>query len=407
MGLLITSAQAMSGGVDGTNGTGMDTRLTYGGTWATGDKWTVVLTDASSGVETQVGAGTVTGIQPTFVFTYKNRVYAIAGTTLYFCELADATVWNDPNGTGNGFIVLSDYFAFSQDTKSIANYQGRLAVFGRKNIQIWTVDPDPTQFLQVQVLENIGTVASESVKSLGDLDVLFLYDTGVRSLRVRDQSLNGFIVDIGSPIDTLVKSKMASATATELAASCGVIEPTSNRYWLFIKDTIYVLSYFPSNKVTAWTTYAATYSAAGVQTAFVPQKFVVYSGQVVIRASDAAYFYGGSDGNTYDNCVASWSTSWLTGQDPGRMKTSTTIGYAVLGAWQISLGMDPKSGTLSTIFNNTTLTTTSVALASTYDIGSVPCSQYGSHFRYSGQTTGSTAAQVAGIHHFYTVGQNR
>src|SRR3546814_10554479 len=63
-----------------------------------------------------------------------------------------------------------------------------LAIFARRAIQIEYVDPDPALNQQLQVLNNIGTVAPHSVVSFGDSDVFFLSESGVRSLRARDSS---------------------------------------------------------------------------------------------------------------------------------------------------------------------------------------------------------------------------
>lgn len=395
---ITTTALPMTGGVTASTGVGEDYLFTVAGTWTTGEKITLVFTDDASGVQTQVGAGNVTGVAPTFVFTYKNRVHILGGQNWYFSQLNSPTVFNDPNGVGNGFVTLTDFFAAGANAQSIANYQGKLAILGLDNIQIWQVDPDPTQFLQTQVMENIGTYAPEGVQALGDLDVLFPHYTGVRSLRVRDSSNNAFVVDIGSAIDTLIQAKLAVCTDTQKSESCAIIEPTSNRYWYFLYDTIFVLSYFPTNKIVAWSTYAATYNLAGVQTAFVPYKFVIYKGQVYCRDTGASYQYGGTDNQTYDACVGTWATSYLDLKQPGKMKESRSFGFACSGGWSVRVGADPKSSSLDIVYTNT---------GASFDIGSVTKSTYGSHYKFQGQTTGATAAVFSSLNMQYKESDKR
>jgi hypothetical protein len=62
-------------------------------------------------------------------------------------------------------------------------------------------------------------------------------------------------VDIGSPIDRLIADKLRECSADEIEAACATVDPDSGRYWLFLKDTIYVLSYFEGAQVSAWSTY--------------------------------------------------------------------------------------------------------------------------------------------------------
>src|SRR5271165_3204658 len=134
MATLLPSCVTMQGGTTASAGSGQDTLLTFAGTWATGDTYNVVFTDSQTGVETTVGSGEVTGIQPTFVTTFGNRVHFVAGTVWYFSGINAPTLYNDPNGIGNGFINLTDFYASPQQTQSMAAYQGRLAVFARDNI---------------------------------------------------------------------------------------------------------------------------------------------------------------------------------------------------------------------------------------------------------------------------------
>lgn len=479
----------MSGGQGATAGSGQDDFFTFAGTWATGDEWQVVLTDSHSGLLTQIGSGTVTGLQPTYVFTFNNRVYFLAGTGVYFSALDAPTTFNDPNGVGNGYVQLSNFFASIQDTLAIGSYQGRLAFIARDNIQIWIVDADPTQFQLVQLLDNTGTIAPESVKSLGDLDLMYLNDTGLRSLRVRDSSLNGFVVDIGSPIDQLVQTNLLAGTATSNAAACGIVDPFTSRYWCCINGIIYILSYYPGAKITAWATYSPTYDDGSIsvtlqsgsgnvqlfydggllgntawdtsptvtathlatainantmvnggftatslgavlkiiapggttdlyskftvvgtvvftyiqtQPSFTPQKFVTYNGQVFCRASDACYQYGGVGNNVYDGCVASWSTSFMSLKSPGIMKQSQSIGLAMTGTWQVSLGMDPQSGVLRTVFDGT-----QTAATNTYDTGRKPYSTRGSHVMVAANTVGLGAALFSGFNLQYEGGERQ
>jgi hypothetical protein len=152
----------------------------------------------------------------------------------------------------------------------MAPFQGNLLMVCRDYVQIWIVDPNPADFQAVQILPNIGTMAPLSVQPIGDMDVYMLYDSGVRSIRVRDASNNAIIADIGTPIDMLIQSALAGLSDALKATACGITDPSANRYWLYIPSPaddpasgttglIYAFSYFTSSGVAAWSTYLPTF----------------------------------------------------------------------------------------------------------------------------------------------------
>ncbi len=261
---LATTARSMAGGQDSYAGVGMTYTITVGGTWAADDTFNINIANAFTLSNLNLGSGYATGIEPTFLLTYKNKENLLATTFWYFSAVGVPTVYNNLNALGNGFIDVSAAYSESDTVQAAVPYQGKVAVFGKNNVQIWVVDADPDNYQLTQVLENAGTLAKNSVKALGELDVFFLHQTGVRSLRVRDSSLNAMLVDVGSPIDSLIQSQLLLASATQKAAACGVIEPTTGQYWVFLYDTLYVLSYFPSAKISAWSTWTPTYQATNL-----------------------------------------------------------------------------------------------------------------------------------------------
>lgn len=253
----------MAGGVDANAGTGEVNQIAVGGTWATGDKITLEFID-STGQVTQVGFGDVTGLVPTFVMTYQKKLNFLAGTNWYFSDIDRPTVFNDPNGIGNGFIALANNFAASENFLALLPFQGRIAVHGRTNWQLWSVGSLPDEYQLVQTLPNVPTIAGQTVIGIGQMDGLFLTDTGVRQLRVVSTTLNAETVDAGSPIDSLIQTLLLSCNATEKAAACAVREPSTGLYWVFLKNTIYVFAYYPTVKILAWSQWEPTYQTTNV-----------------------------------------------------------------------------------------------------------------------------------------------
>jgi hypothetical protein len=239
---------------------GQQDLMGIGGTWLAGDTWTITIVPSSGNAFT-VGRGNLNGIGFNYALPFGKRVILGGSSQFNLSGIDDPTKW-ERQDTGASTIPFTSNFGGVDTVQSLAIYQGRLAVFGTYSIQIWTGNADPTQWALNQTLTNIGTDAPQSVQAFGELDVFFRSLSGVRSLRVRDSSLNGYVTDIGSPIDGILTMN----TAAQRQASISVIEPTNHRYWLYENGVIYVLTYFPTLKISAWSTYLPQYDATSVIT---------------------------------------------------------------------------------------------------------------------------------------------
>lgn len=260
---IITTAVATTGGAIAVTDLNEDVTLTIGGTWAQGEMITLFLVDESTGVNTQVGAGTVTGILPIYCFTYDNKVYALADSKVYFSALLFPTVWNNPDASGRGAVSVASKKGNALSLVAMETYQGRMAFFSEDVIQLWTLNADPSLWQLTQVLEKIGTSAPLSVQSIGDLDLMFLHTTGIRSLRARETTLNAFVNDLGSPIDLLIQDALSGLNG-DMSGVCSIVDPNTNRYWIYLNGLIYTFSYFPSGKVAAWSVYEPSFTDGDV-----------------------------------------------------------------------------------------------------------------------------------------------
>lgn len=390
MPILTTTCTTLAGGVDAVAGEGQVDRFTVAGTWLVGDTIQILLLDTTSGVLTQIGFGAVSGLLPTYVFTYKNRLYVLVGSRFYFCALNDPTTFNDPNGVGNGFVDIQDNFGTSEDLVSVTVFQGTLAFFTANNVQIWQVDPDPANFNLQQNLANTGAIAKNSVQSIGELETIYLSNTGFRSLRARETSLNAYVEDLGSPIDSLVQDKLINSTALQIAAACSVVEPQTNRYWCFLTDTIYVLSYFPNSKIVGWSIYQPTYIQAGLIVTFAPTLFLTHLNQVWARDGDNFFQYGGSNGNTYDTIPCIAETPWLENKTPATIKKGTAVDASFTGTWKIEASMDMTNGTYEQVFNG-------ASPSATYEGGTFAFTSEGTHFRMRATCTSMGLASLGAL----------
>lgn len=384
-----------TGGTNAFSGQGQEYTFTLSLTGTAG-RVTITLTDQATGIQYQVGAGNVTGLLASFLFVFGNRVYTLGGSTFFFTALAQPTVWNYSTDLSNGFFDTSNYYSTPENLAAIAVYQGKLAFYARRNVQIWQVDSDPANFQLIQVLPNIGTVAPLSVKAVGDMDIYALSDNGVRSVRVRDASNNAIIADVGTPIDAILQPILAGLTDAQKVQACGIVEPSSNRYWCYVPAAdgghgyIYVFSYFPDNQIAAWSRYDPTWLNGSTKTNFTPEKFVVYNGQVWVRGKDEAAFYqyGGANNVTYENCGVTWRIPYLSADSPSTLKMWNGADAAMEGTWAIGFASDFTTDIYKRVCNYN---------KSTFQLQHIGFQATSTHYSFEGVESSSGYARFSSI----------
>lgn len=292
----------------------------------------LVVTPAT-GLALAGGADTTGTFTPgTFVRTFQTKMYATSGSYLHFSGVAAPSKWTTDTA-GAGFIDMSSQTSGSDQLRAVAPYQGKLAVFAEETVVIEYVDPDPTNNVLSQVLNNTGVVSGNSVTQFGDSDLFYCAQTGLRSLRARDASNAAATTDIGVPVDTLIIAKLRGMTELERLQIIGLIEPTEGRFWLIIKDTIFVFSYFPGAKVSAWSVYNPGFDV---------EYATVFKRRVYLRSGDTIYVYGGlGDEPEYDATQAVARLPFLDGDKPWQEKTWKGLDAAISGEWEVRFSMEP------------------------------------------------------------------
>ena len=265
------------------------------------------------------------------------KVYRLSGSVLYFSGVGDPSVTNplDPAGDGPnvvnpgaGFIDMARVDSDCCYLIGMEAYYKQVAIFARTTTLLWNLDPDPTLNALQQVLRT-GAVSNESILQFGTGDVLFLSDSGVRSLRVQNYSLAAGVTDVGSPIDPIIQQALYDLPSAAENATA-IVEPGTGRYWLAIGNTIYILSYWPSAKINAWSTITLPFEVTSLQ---------VSGNRVFLRSGDTIYLYGGLDGKTYDTRPATVRTPFMSADTPTVQKKAISISALVEGNWAVSVGM--------------------------------------------------------------------
>lgn len=319
-----------------------------------------------------------------FVKTFQTKTYSVIEKTLNFSATGNTTDWT---GTGSGFINLAQQDARGVDAVGLEVYFNRLAVFGRRVIYIWALDVDPLKNTLEQTLQQTGTLASRSVSQFGNGDVLYLADSGLRSLRARDSSNAAAVSDIGSPIDPLLSSAISEAGEAVTALSQSIVEPVTGRFWLIINNIIYVLSYFPGPKITAWSTYSP---------GIVFEHVAVLGNSIIARAGNKVFTLGGANGTTYDTSTTTITTPFLSINNPSTQKVFQGIDVACVGTWKVGVSFDPFNPVYEVVATITD---------STYRTGRIELGGSGTHISIELVCSDASKSSVANVGVHYTGGE--
>lgn len=400
--IIAPSSFGISSATAAVNGRGTTYSVTFGGTWLAGDQYVFDIVTPS--VTYTAGVGLITQLAASACLTLSNRVHVVSGPYWNGSDNGDATQW-EQQAPGAFQVDVTQYFQQADNLVSLAAYQGRIALFANYTILIWGLDANPANISLLQAMANIGTFCPLGPQSLGDLDVVFPSVTGLRSLRVRDLSLNAYVNDLGSPVDSLVQADVDALGLQNLSATCAIVEPSANRYWCYLNGHIYVLSYFPSAKIlAAWSLYTPTYFVGGVSTTFVPIKFVIFQSQVYFLASSGGtnylFVFGGANNTTYDATDAIAATPWLDFGSPDVRKQVSSIDFAMTNSWQFS-GLMDYYGYVNNSARLKLLTTTPLNNVS-FQLGSYAIDMDGFHIKLEATCYASGYSVLSALNVNYT-----
>lgn len=330
-GNLLLDLPSMSGGVDAVAPVAQVSTATLSGTAEAADLFRIAV---NAVVYAATARAAATG---TSAFIHKKRMWSPANSLWRYSKLLDAADWTDANvSSGAGFLNLASESEGRERLVGAAPYGGQAAVFSRNSVHVYSISTDAEENAVGSTLGNTGALAARSILPYGNLDVFYLDEPGVRSLRAHEQTGEAYASDIGNPIDPFVRDYMNTLTEAQIRRATSVIGP-EGRYWLAVGSYIFVLSYFPGSKIAAWSLYAPGFEVSD---------FVRVRNRVYARSGNVIYLYGGADGDTYpsdaDALEAEVSTAFFTAQSPAQIKTLTGFDIACSGQWSTDLLLDPN-----------------------------------------------------------------
>lgn len=315
------------------------------------------------------------------------KAYRVQGPVLYFSGVGDPSAINplNPGGTGPntinpgaGFIDCSRIDSDANWLVGMEAYYKQVALFSRKVCLLFTLDPDLANNTFQQLLR-IGAVSNGSIVQFGTGDVIFLADSGVRSLRVLNASLAAGVNDMGSPIDKIIQAAILANNSAALVSEA-IIDPITGRYWLAIGNVIYILSYWPSAKISAWSTITLPFNV---------DHMTVAGTRIYVLSGNNLYLYAGLDGATYDTNVATVRTPHMSAETPTTEKKPDTINAMVTGNWSVSVGMTTDNTDYYELAANIS--------GPTYSMQKIPFAGKGTHIGFTMTCTDAAPSNLGAI----------
>jgi len=246
--------------------------------------------------------------------------------TVYFSRLLDGT---DFSAGDSGSLSLNAVFPNNDQIVALAAHNGFLIIFGRNNIAVYANPIDVTQLTLQEFIPNVGCIARDSVKSTGT-DLIFLSDTGLRSLtRVIQEKSLPF-----RDISKNVRDELMSAVASETAANIKSVYYDRDAFYLLSLPTSKVVycfdmrSFLPDGaaRVTTWTSLDPSYF-------LVTQAKELYIG----KEGYIGKYYGHTDNGSVYRMI--YYTNYFDFGSPTSLKVLKKVGFVVIGGSGASLAI--------------------------------------------------------------------
>jgi len=130
-------------------------------------------------------------------------------STIYWSDLLNGSGWS---GGSTGSINITQVWPNGYDTiTAMAAHNGFLIIFGRNSIIVYEGASSPASMTLSDTISNVGCVGRDAVVSTGK-DLIFLDDSGVRSLSRTIQEKSAPIGDISKNVNNDIKSLFAAET---------------------------------------------------------------------------------------------------------------------------------------------------------------------------------------------------
>jgi len=179
--------------------------------------------------------------------------------TVSFSDLIAGHVWG--GGTSGSLDVSRVWPNGADEVMGLAAHNDFLFIFGKKQILVYSGASTPSTIVLSDTVGSIGCIARDTIQSVGS-DVIFLSDSGVRSLMRTIQEKSAPLRDLSKNVRFDLNSSLASETLANLKS---VYSEKEAFYLLVLPATFQVYCFDTkqslqdgASRVTKWDSIAPT-----------------------------------------------------------------------------------------------------------------------------------------------------
>lgn len=176
-----------------------------------------------------------------------SKIFGPDEDTVRYNKTGDARDWTTSNDAG--FIASGLNAKGDTTARAVGEFRERLAIHMIDSVQTWVTDPAPANIVIDKNLAGVGTKFPLSVSSV-DADGIFLSVQGFRSITIAALNENLNSVDIGSPIDELVRPIVRTNPSP-----IGLYSQRTGQWWAIFGNYAFVYTLSQSSKLAAWSRY--------------------------------------------------------------------------------------------------------------------------------------------------------
>ena len=179
--------------------------------------------------------------------------------TITFSDLIAGHIWS--GGTSGSLDVSRVWPNGADEVMGLAAHNDFLFIFGKRQILVYSGASTPASLVLSDTVGSIGCIARDTIQSIGS-DVVFLSDSGVRSLMRTIQEKSAPLRDLSKN----VRFDLNSSLASEVLADLKSVYSEKEAFYLLVLPTTFQVYCFDtkqslqdgSSRVTKWDSISPT-----------------------------------------------------------------------------------------------------------------------------------------------------
>ncbi len=254
-----------------------------------------------------------------------SKIFSVKNDVVRFSKTNSPRDWSA--AADAGFLGVGVQQTGATHPTALGEYSGNLVVFFRDSAQVWQVDPNPASMKFIQGVD-VGCPYPYGAANMAG-DVFFASFSGVRSITTASMTGSLIDVDVGSPIDAIVKPVFTINAPVKAFYYRG-----GGQYWVMVGSVAFVYSFSRTSKISAWSRYIFPFPINDV---------TELEGELYFRSGDTIYLFDKS--STTDAGVlfeVMIEFPYLDFQAPGVLKQVLGMDAVMIGTAAISHKFDAR-----------------------------------------------------------------